>query len=243
LTAPVPLLPNSSLGPTPNSVVCAVCTERVHCTNPTWIRLIQVRSTLTDVTLPLGERFIVDMAPITRAIADDLNKPLAYRLAFMRNAMGRVILDRRYNTASMLSVYYGSLSQLLPLVAWDPDNPNTLGVTMPSSRGTIETLVTRRSQSMPEPRRIETSEYFRQTFSPADGAAVRVKASQCFTKYKWRPAADAEADGGAQIVATQVVSDFLTSFDDDMLFLKALGKPVAVFMYRMAFVRLPAKTM
>jgi hypothetical protein len=35
-------------------------------------------------------------------------------------------------------------------------------------------------------------------------ARPRVKASQCFTKYKWRDEAAAEAAGGPAIVATQV---------------------------------------
>ena len=51
-----------------------------------------------------------------------------------------------------------------------------------------------------------------------DGSdSPRLKASQCFTKYKWRdPAAAAAAlngGGGPMIVATQVVSDYLTSYD------------------------------
>ena len=36
--------------------------------------------------------------------------------------------------------------------------------------------------------------------------------AQCFTKYKWRD--EAAAAGGPAIVATQVVSDFLTAYDD-----------------------------
>ena len=33
---------------------------------------------------------------------------------------------------------------------------------------------------------------------------ARIKASQCFTKFKWRDAAVAEQQGGPTIVATQV---------------------------------------
>ena len=36
------------------------------------------------------------------------------------------------------------------------------------------------------------------------GRETRVKASQCFTKYKWRELGPAELDSGPAIVATQV---------------------------------------
>ena len=85
----------------------------------------------------------------------------------------------------------------------------------------------------------------------------RVKASQCFTKYKWRtpaevaaaasraPAPAAAAGDAAQaqpqvppsIVATQVVSDFLTPDDDAKQYAQAMGKPVAVMTYKMYFFR------
>ncbi len=40
-----------------------------------------------------------------------------------------------------------------------------------------------------------------------------------------------------QIVATQVVSDYLTSYDDNVLLLEAQGRPFAIYKYRMAFRR------
>ena len=42
-----------------------------------------------------------------------------------------------------------------------------------------------------------------QVYDIAGRPEPRVKASQCFTKYRWRPEAEAGA-GGAAIVATQV---------------------------------------
>jgi len=35
----------------------------------------------------------------------------------------------------------------------------------------------------------------------------------------------------------QVVSDYLTAYDDEMKFLRSQGKPVAIYTYQMAFVR------
>lgn len=37
------------------------------------------------------------------------------------------------------------------------------------------------------------------------------------------------------IVATQVVSDYLTAYDDAGLLVAARGKPVVVYTYKMAF--------
>ncbi len=43
-----------------------------------------------------------------------------------------------------------------------------------------------------------------QIYSSPGRAEPRVKASQCFTKYKWRDIAAAQRESGPQIVATQV---------------------------------------
>jgi hypothetical protein len=47
-------------------------------------------------------------------------------------------------------------------------------------------------------------------------------------------------DQGASpcIVATQVVSDFLTPNDDGLQYAQAMGKPVTIMTYKMAFFRL-----
>jgi hypothetical protein len=76
---------------------------------------------------------------------------------------------------------------------------------------------------------------------PDAGSPTRVKASQCFTKYKFRAASDAAATGGGPlIVATQVVSDYLTAGDAATSVERlaaAGGRPVAQFTYRLAFQR------
>ena len=163
---------------------------------------VQVRSTLTSVELPMGDSFVPDMAPINRARSADLNKPLDYRLAFTRGPGGRLVLDRRYNTAALLAAYYGGFDDVLKTVSWNISDPNDLAVALPGG-GRVATRVTRRLQEAPGPQRLDTSEYLRQTFASPEGQGSRVKASQCFTKYKWRSAADAAAAGGVQIVATQ----------------------------------------
>ena len=42
-------------------------------------------------------------------------------------------------------------------------------------------------------------------------------------------------DNGPEIVATQVVSDYLTPYDGEMLMMQAKDRPVVVFTYRMTF--------
>ena len=66
---------------------------------------------------------------------------------------------------------------------------------------------------------------------------VQVKASQCFTKYKFRSQSDAAQLGGPQIVATQVVSDYLTPYDGEAMMLQAQNRPVTIYTYNMSFRR------
>lgn len=97
----------------------------------------------------------------------------------------------------------------------------------------IRTRVTRRAEDMlPDQQRIETSEFFEQVFQSPNRPQPRVKASQCFTKYRYREVAER---GAPLIVATQVVSDYLTPYDDAALLVAARGRPVVVYTYRMAF--------
>lgn len=66
-----------------------------------------------------------------------------------------------------------------------------------------------------------------------------MKASRCFTKYKWRDLEAAEREGGPAIVATQVVSDYLTPDDGEELMLRAGDRPVVKYTYTMAFFKVP----
>lgn len=144
----------------------------------------------------------------------------------------------RYNTAAMMAAYYGQSINFSNRIDWNPSDPNVLRLSMPGGLA-IRTRVTRRSEAYPEPSRIETSEYVEQIFDDPGAAAPRVKASQCFTKYKFRREAAAAADNGPVVVATQVVSDYLTPYDGEELYFKAMNRPVAQYTYKMAFVRLP----
>jgi len=69
----------------------------------------------------------------------------------------------------------------------------------------ITTRVVRRSEQRLEDNRLDTSEYFRQIYEVPGRPEPKVKASQCFTKYRWRDDAAAALGGGVGIVATQVI--------------------------------------
>lgn len=96
---------------------------------------MQVQSTLTSVETPFGEKYVPDMRTVNRALQEDYNRTITYQLAFRRNPEGKVILDRQYNTAAMLSHYYGSFESIMRAVRWDSRDPNELSVQLPSGGG------------------------------------------------------------------------------------------------------------
>ncbi|EFN51116.1 hypothetical protein CHLNCDRAFT_55281 [Chlorella variabilis] len=195
----------------------------------------EVDSVLTLVELPLGPEFVPDMRVVQRAQQEDLNALVQYQAAFLQNGRGEVVPDRRFNTASLMRTYAGTAAAE---IEWDPDDPNQLQLQMPGGLQ-VSTRVTRRSEEQPAADRLTTSEYFQQLISAPQQPQPKVKASRCLTKYHWRSPADAAAGGGGgvQIVATQVVSDYLTAFDDPAAMMEAQGRPVVVYTYRMAFRR------
>lgn len=66
---------------------------------------------------------------------------------------------------------------------------------------------------------------------------AQVKASQCYTKYKFRSQEAADRQAGPAIVATQVISDYLTAYDGELLSIRAQNRPVVVYTYSMFFIR------
>ncbi|WIA35155.1 hypothetical protein OEZ86_003627 [Tetradesmus obliquus] len=222
-----------------------------------WLGVWDVTSTLVSVELPEGEAVVPNIAAVRRAEQQDLAKPMQYQVAFMRNDSGKVVYDRRFNTAALLATYYGSNVDFAGRIQWDAKDPNSLILNMPGSvfadtymshdpnslilnmpgDMSVRTRVMRRSESQIGTDRLETSEFLQQVLDSGDPARPRVKASQCFTKYKWREEAAAEAAGGPAIVATQVVSDYLTPFDSEVDAIRYANRPVTTYTYRMAFSR------
>ncbi|KAL6757087.1 hypothetical protein V8C86DRAFT_2631863 [Haematococcus lacustris] len=212
----------------------------------------EVTSVLVKVDTPLGPDMVPDQAVVERARREDLQRPVMYKVAFRTNSQGEVVYDRAFNTAAMLSSYYDrSPADFLKRIRWNPDDPNVLQLSMPDGLA-VRTRVTRRLEDNPSPDRIETSEYLEQVFEDAEMAesqaraspsGTRLKASQCFTKYKYRSEAST-APGQPAIVATQVVSDFLTpNGSNDAQVLQAMNKPVVMYTYKMAFRRVEPQLM
>ncbi|GFH06147.1 uncharacterized protein HaLaN_00726 [Haematococcus lacustris] len=167
------------------------------------------------VDTPLGPDMVPDQAVVERARREDLQRPVMYKVAFRTNSQGEVVYDRAFNTAAMLSSYYDrSPADFLQRIRWNPDDPNVLQLSMPDGLA-VRTRVTRRLEDNPSPDRIETSEYLEQVFEDAEMAesqaraspsGTRLKASQCFTKYKYRSEAST-APGQPAIVATQRIGE------------------------------------
>jgi len=193
----------------------------------------EVSSTLTQLDVPLGEDFVPDMRVVERARREDYGKEEQYKCSFTRNGAGKVVMDRKFNTLELLELYMGEGTNMEDRITWDINNPNDMRISLPGGTS-IETRTTRRSQTDKlSESRTETSEFFRQAFDTSESASDKVKASQCFTKYKWR--GRESAAGGPVIVATQVVSDYLTPYNGEEKMIQAMNKPVVIYIYKMAF--------
>lgn len=216
-----------------------------------WLGEWDVISTLVSVETPLGADATPDPAEVQRARATELNQPANYSLRFTLNGRGQVVADRPFNTASMLRPYPGMPEMKY---SWNVDDPNVLTLILPGGPGrTATSRVTRRYEDRDDnTRALATSELFELVFeAPGDGAPerrTRVKKNRCLTKYKWRTEEEAAAAAARRgvsmeeeprIVATQVVSTFLTPFDDLSTAARtaaaAKEDAVVVYTYKMAF--------
>lgn len=220
-----------------------------------------VQSILTTIQLPLGPEMVPDISLVKRAETQDKDRVINYQVSFVRNSRDQVVYDRRFNTASLLHTYIGQdASDLAQCITWDINDPNILDVSLPDNGVHIMTRVTRRSErSSPDDARMECSEFFQEILEynresagnmntrNDDGGGVinssrkntmvvpKVKASQAFTKYHWR-SADQAGLGGPEIVATQVVSEYLPMPTMDGNRFDSMT-PVTMYTYKMAFTR------
>ncbi|KAG1659433.1 hypothetical protein FOA52_001104 [Chlamydomonas sp. UWO 241] len=170
-----------------------------------------ITSELTSVEKLMGDEFIPNPAAVERAINEDLNRHTRYKVSFVRGPNDKVIFDRRFNTATLVGMYYPGTHRLQRAhrtdfnerIVWNMADPNVLLLSLPGGTS-IRTRVTRRSATTPADDRLETSEFFEQIFDDAQNPP-RLKANQCFTKFKWRDEAVAAKQGGPSIVATQLL--------------------------------------
>lgn len=61
----------------------------------------------------------------------------------------------------------------------------------------------------------------------------KIKSTECYTKYKWRSDVDASDIDGPIVLATQLVSEYLTQDGDRKC--RAKGRPVTIYTYSMEF--------
>lgn len=197
----------------------------------------QVVSTLVDVDVPMGEELLTDSRAVQRAKAT-INQPLPYMQRFVRAANGKVIADRPFNIESLTTASMGGRS-IIEGIEWDPENPNVMRIRIPGSSEIFSRVTKRFQEDAPAESRLSTSEVVEQVFPQGDGRPPRIKASRCLTKYKWR--SEEAARGGPVIVGTQIVSDFVTDFDNgisaDRVMDVIKGTPAVVYTYRIALQR------
>lgn len=77
---------------------------------------------------------------IDRARREDLQKKIQYEVSYIRNKKGKVIIDRRFNTASLMNVYLGRGMVDEQGVSWNPDDPNRLSFQLPGNKWALERL-------------------------------------------------------------------------------------------------------
>jgi len=197
-----------------------------------------IESVLVSVDLPLGPEAVPDMSVVQRAQEQDKDKVVRYEVSFIRNPRGQVVTDRRYNTASLMHTYLGlEQAAVENRITWNVGDPNRLDMSLPGGVS-VTTRVTRRLEEWEQGAdKLTTSEFFQQLIESDSVRTPKIKASQAYTKYKWRPA-DVAGDG-PEIVATQVVSDYAEPAmgDNPKLLIGGREKPVTLYTYRMAFKR------
>eukprot|EP00890_Picochlorum_soloecismus_P006457 jgi/Picsp_1/6812/NSC_04151-R1_protein len=193
-----------------------------------------VESVLVNVELPLGEERVPNVAQVRRAQQEDLNNVIRYHVRFIRNNTGEVVMDRKFNTGSLLSKYLDLNHQdLCNRILWELESPSTTQVSLPGGLR-ISTNVLRRSEEYLKQDLLETSEFIQQLFDDPKSQEVRLKYSQTYMKYRWRQASDPE-DKKPLIVATQVISDYLSPYDKKAADLASLGRPITLYHYQLSF--------
>ena len=73
---------------------------------------------------------LLALQAIQRALDQDLNKEQRYQAAFRRNKGGKVIIDRAFNTAKLISMYNPDAISG-DRISWNPEDPNLLKIFLP----------------------------------------------------------------------------------------------------------------
>ena len=193
------------------------------------------RATTASVEAPLGEEFIRDKLAFDRERAE-IGKEFVYPVRFIANKRGDCVFDRAFNVRAIAEASRGGGRRVLDgEIEWDVNDPNVLKLNTSDGASVYYRVQARSMESDADARRVTTSELAQIVVDRANvGGEPKVKSTRVVTKYKYRTAE--EAKGGAQIVAVQTIYEYLTSFDDDEKFARAMGKPVQVSVYKLELV-------
>ena len=201
-------------------------------------------STCTAVDAPLGDEFIRDRGAYERQRAD-IGAEFNYPIRFSRNSRGDVVQDRAFNVRAVAEASRGGGRRVLDgEIDWDINDPNVLKLTTGDGARVFYRVQARSMETNIDARALTTSELAQIVVDrggDAGGVEPKVKSTRVVTKYKYRTAE--EAKRGPQIVVSQTVYEYLTSFDDDQKFIQARGKPVQVSVYKLALVPYDYDTM
>lgn len=146
-------------------------------------------------------------------------------------------MDRKFNTASLLMMYLSmDEEEANRRIFWQEEKPNELICSLKGGLR-ITQRVLQRQEDYLQHDLLETAEFSQQIFDdPA--STVRAKASTAYTKYRWRTletGISQDNPGQPLIVATQIISEYVSPNDSQNTMLATLGKPVANFYYNMQF--------
>ncbi len=181
----------------------------------------QVRTTLTDLAAPLGEKIINRQAfAASRSLK---GKPVSFRARFIRNSRQEVVADLAFNNRSISEAYFGK--ENIVRVEAGPEEPNRQVLTLKGNRrGELITL--RRRTEQPGTNQFDVAEFYQQTFI---GSRVpNLRGIETTTLYR-RTRDD-------RIGADQVTAVFLDPRDP--AYFDARNRPVTLYRYRLDFERL-----
>ncbi|MEH1942868.1 MAG: DUF6816 family protein [Nostoc sp.] len=196
----------------------------------------QVTSTLVDLAAPLAPEIVT---PGFEGNRRQLNQPVSFVVRFVKeqpHVSGLKILpkidykspnlvaDRAFNSLNLARAYLGDEAVLLVKV--DPDSPNRQITFLRSSRQLVSIVTARGIETTPDGKFI-TTELFQQLFK--GGSRPYLNSVESTTAYHKLSTAN------PAIEADQVTAVYLSPQDPD--YFKAGSRPVALYRYRLEFVR------
>jgi hypothetical protein len=202
-----------------------------------------VTTTLVDLIAPLAPDLVTPGFESNRQFLD---QPITFQVRFretqpsrFNHAAKQLVSDRAYNGTQLAKAYLGDRAVLAVKV--DPKNPNRQITLLKGDRQLVST-VTARATEAPNPSEFVTSEFFQQEFRGTP--QLYFNEVENTTVYHWN--SDASPTNQLdQITADQITAIYLSPQDADY-FKTVTGpltgalsepRPVALYRYRMAFVR------